>query len=65
MGIVNVSEGINSRGVAATITWDTGPTVTVKITGNAGYGAQAGWRIRGKNPDTTIYCSGDQYDTEG
>ena len=65
MGSVNVSEAINSRGVSATISWDSSLTVTVEITGNAGYGAQAGWRIRGKNPDTTIYCQGDQYTTEG
>lgn len=65
MGSVNVSEAINSRGVSATISWDSSFTVTVEITGNAGYGAQAGWRIRGKNPDTRVYCEGDQYTTEG
>lgn len=65
MGYTHVSQAINSRGVEADITWGTGTTVTVTITGNAGYGAQSGWQIRGQNPDTTIYCSGDQYDTEG
>ncbi len=57
MGSINVSQAAGGRGVSATISWTTGPTVTVKITGNAGYGAQAHWRIRGVNPDTTHYIS--------
>lgn len=65
MGSVSLSEAINSRGVTATISWDSSLEVTVEVTGNAGYGAQSGWQIRGKNPDKTIYCSGDQYDTSG
>ena len=65
MGSVNVSQAINSRGVSATISWDSSFWATVTITGNAGYGAQAGWKIRGKNPDTTTYCSGDQNDQSG
>lgn len=55
IGSVNVSQAINGRGVSAKISWGTGPTVTVEITGNAGYGAQAQWRIRGANPDTAEY----------
>ena len=50
-----MSQAINGRGVSAKISWGTGPTVTVEITGNAGYGAQAQWRIRGANPDTAEY----------
>lgn len=65
MGSINVSEAVNSRGVSATISWNSSFKVTVTVTGNAGYGAQAGWRIRGKNPDTTIYCQGDQNTTTG
>lgn len=56
MGSVNVSQAVNGRGVSATITWDTGPTVTVTITGNAGYGSRAYWRVTGTN-------SGGDYST--
>lgn len=55
IGFADVSQAINSRGVSARITWGVGPTVTVEITGNAGYGEQAHWRIRGVNPDTSEY----------
>lgn len=65
MGSVSLSQSVNSRGVTATISWNSSFKVTVTVTGNAGYGAQAGWRIRGKNPDTTIYCQGDQNTTTG
>lgn len=49
MGYVHVSQAVNNRGIEADITWDTSPEVTVEITGNAGYGAQAQWRINGTN----------------
>ena len=57
MGSVSVSQAVGGRGVEATISWSTGPTVTVKITGTAGYGAQAHWRIRGQGSDTTHYIA--------
>ena len=62
-----LSQAINSRGVTAEIYYDTGPTVTVKIIGNAGYGAQAGWRVRGRasEGDNTYYLECDQDTTEG
>ena len=65
MGSVSLSQSVNSRGVTATISWNSSFKVTVTVTGNAGYGAQAGWKIRGKNPDTKVYCEGDQHTTEG
>lgn len=49
LGEVNVSEAVNGRGVSGIITWDSGSEVCVEITGNAGYGAQAYWRITGTN----------------
>lgn len=64
MGSVSVSQAINYRGVSATISWDSGPEVTVEITGNAGYGERAYWRIRGKNPDTTQYYPPADYGRE-
>lgn len=63
MGIAYVSQTASNRGVDATITWSTGPTVTVTITGNAGYGARAYWRVRGKNPDTTRYINDTDADS--
>lgn len=45
----SVSQAVNGRGVSANIYYDTGPTVTVVITGNAGYGARAYWRVTGTN----------------
>ena len=63
MGSVSVSQSVSSRGVDATISWGTGPEVTVEITGSAGCGERAQWRIRGKNPDTTIYIGPTDSDT--
>lgn len=63
MGYYHASQIINSRGVEADITWGSGPTVTVKITGNAGYGARAHWRIRGTGSDTTRYINDTDADS--
>lgn len=63
MGSVNVSQAAGGRGVSATISWTTGPEVTVKITGNAGYGARAYWRIRGQGSDTTRYINDTDADS--
>lgn len=62
-----LNQAINSRGVTAEIYYDTGPEVRIEITGNAGYGAQAGWRVRGRasDGDNTYYVEGDQYTTSG
>lgn len=43
----SLSEAVNGRGVSAEVYYDTGPTVTIKITGNAGYGLRAFWRVTG------------------
>lgn len=63
MGSVNVSQAVGGRGVSATISWTTGPEVTVKITGNAGYGARAYWRIRGQGSDETRYINDTDADS--
>lgn len=52
----SLSQAINGRGISADVYYDTGPTVTIKITGNAGYGARAWWRVTGTN-------SGGDYST--
>lgn len=62
-----LNQAVNNRGVTAEIYYDDGPEVSIKITGNAGYGAQAGWRVRGRasDGDNTYYVEGDQYTTSG
>ena len=58
MGSVSLSQSYGTMyQVNATASWTTGPTVTVKISYNSN---GDGWRIRGRNPDTTEYlvCSG-------
>lgn len=55
MGSASVSQGNAGWTVSADITWDEGPEVTVEITYNS---MGSGWRIRGKNPDTTVYLEG-------
>ena len=63
MASVNVSQyldypgeyaGYGSEYAYATISWDEGPTVTVKITSMN----VVTWRIRGRGSDTTVYCTG-------
>jgi hypothetical protein len=50
-----LSQGNSGWTVNATVSYDTGPTVTVEITYNSiGWG----WRIRGTNPDTSVYLTG-------